>query len=40
MKVVLQELVKQYPASSTIAVNHVNLTIENGELAVFLGPSG
>jgi len=40
MKVVLQDLVKQYPSSSTVAVNHVNLTIENGELAVFLGPSG
>ncbi|MCC6613408.1 MAG: ABC transporter ATP-binding protein [Anaerolineae bacterium] len=40
MKVVLQDLVKQYPSSSSIAVNHVNLTIENGELAVFLGPSG
>ncbi|MCL4251591.1 MAG: ABC transporter ATP-binding protein [Anaerolineae bacterium] len=40
MKVVLQDLVKQYPSSSSVAVNHVNLTIDNGELAVFLGPSG
>lgn len=40
MKVVLKGLVKKYPASDSIAVNHVSLTIEHGELAVLLGPSG
>src|SRR5688572_12826696 len=40
MKVVLQDLVKKFPASDSIAVNHINLTIEDGELLVFLGPSG
>lgn len=40
MKVVLHDLVKKYPASDSIAVNHVSLTIEDGELMVFLGPSG
>jgi multiple sugar transport system ATP-binding protein len=40
MKVVLQDLVKKFPASDSIAVDHINLTIEDGELLVFLGPSG
>ncbi len=40
MKVVLQDLVKKYPASDSIAVNHVDLTIADSELIVFLGPSG
>lgn len=40
MKVMLQDLVKKYPASESIAVNHVTLDIEDGELVVFLGPSG
>lgn len=40
MKVELHDLVKKYPASDSIAVNHVSLTIEDGELVVFLGPSG
>lgn len=40
MKVELHDLVKKYPASDSVAVNHVNLTIEDGELVVFLGPSG
>jgi multiple sugar transport system ATP-binding protein len=40
MKVVLQDLAKKFPASDSIAVNHVSLTIEDGELAVLLGPSG
>jgi multiple sugar transport system ATP-binding protein len=40
MKVVLQDLVKKFPASDSIAVDHINLGIEDGELLVFLGPSG
>lgn len=40
MRVVLKDLAKKFLASDSIAVNHINLTIEDGELAVFLGPSG
>jgi multiple sugar transport system ATP-binding protein len=40
MKVVLRDLVKKYPAASAAAVDHVNLSINDGELMVFLGPSG
>ncbi|NWF70328.1 MAG: ABC transporter ATP-binding protein [Chloroflexi bacterium] len=40
MKVSLNDLVKKFPASDSIAVNHVSLEINDGELMVFLGPSG
>jgi multiple sugar transport system ATP-binding protein len=37
-KVELRDVVKRYGAN--VAVNHVNLTIEDGEFLVLLGPSG
>ena len=40
MKVVIQDLVKQFAGADYAAVNRINLVIEQGELAVLLGPSG
>ena len=40
MKVVLQDLVKNFKSADHIAVNKINLEIDKGELAVLLGPSG
>src|SRR5437762_3033386 len=40
MSVILDDLVKKFPASDQVAVNHVSLNIEQGQLVVFLGPSG
>jgi len=34
----LRDIVKRF--GSTVAVNHVNLTIKDGEFLVLLGPSG
>jgi len=36
----LNQLVKRYSSQSTPAVNHINLTIEDGEFMCLLGPSG
>ena len=40
MKVVLQDLVKNFKSADHIAVNKINLEVDKGELAVLLGPSG
>ncbi len=37
-KVELRDIVKRY--GQTVAVNHVNLTVEDGEFLILLGPSG
>lgn len=36
----LNQLVKQYSPASKPAVNHLSLTIEDGEFMCLLGPSG
>jgi multiple sugar transport system ATP-binding protein len=39
-RVVLNELTKRYPGSNTLAVNHLNLDIADGEFICLVGPSG
>lgn len=38
--IVFSQVCKKYPNASTYAVDHVDLTINQGEFVVFLGPSG
>ena len=40
MRVVLEDLARQFANSDRAAVNKINLVIGSGELAVLLGPSG
>src|SRR5512132_1530571 len=38
--ITLTELTKQYPGSPTAAVDHISLTVSEGEVCVLIGPSG
>ena len=38
--ITLTELTKQYPGSPTAAVDHISLTVDEGDVCVLIGPSG
>jgi osmoprotectant transport system ATP-binding protein len=40
MSINYKQVLKQYPGATAPAVDHVNLSVQEGEFIVFLGPSG